>query len=235
MVSGYSNSIYYVLKITRAAKHKINFDYQLQLHGTPLCTVDHCKYLGITIQSDLKWSNHIHNVTAKANRTLSLLRRNPKSVSQSLKETAYFTLVRPQLEYVAAVWSPTLNKDIVEIEKINHHAIRFVCNNYSYTESVTSMMELRGWEKLEDRRYKICLCLLYKIIHGQVCTHLNEFTMFQTTPLATRYSHPNNLIVPHTRTDTYKFSFGPHTCTSWNNLPNCVKEIELFERFKSTL
>ena len=96
----------YVLKITRATKHKINFDYQL--HGTPLRIVDHCKYLGITIQSYLKWSNHIHNVTAKANRTLSLLRRNLKSVSQSLKETAYFTLVRPQLEYVAAVWSPWL-------------------------------------------------------------------------------------------------------------------------------
>ena len=91
----------HVLKITRTTKHKIDFNYQL--HGMPLCIVDHCKYLGITIQSDLKWSNHIHNITTKANRTLSLLRRNLKSVSQSLKETAYFTLVRPQLEYAAAV------------------------------------------------------------------------------------------------------------------------------------
>ena len=33
----------YVLKITRANKHKINFDYQL--HSTPLRTVDHCKYI----------------------------------------------------------------------------------------------------------------------------------------------------------------------------------------------
>ena len=164
--------------------------------------VDHCKYLGITIQSDLKWSNHIHNVTAKANRTLSLLRRNLKSVSQSLRETAYFTLVRPQLEYVAAVWSPWLNKDIVEIEKINRRAIRFICNNYSYTESVTSMMELWGWEKLEDKRYKISLCLLYKIIHGQVCTHLSEFIMFQTTALYTAYYQ----IFPSQQSDsaTYK-------------------------------
>ena len=144
-------------------------------------------------------------------------KKEPK-VSKSISEgnCLYFTLVRPQLKnnYVAAVWSPWLNKNIIEIEKINHRAIRFVCNNYSYTESVTSMMELRGWEKLEDRRYKIYLCLLYKIIHGQVCTHLNEFTMFQTTPLATRSSHPSNLILPHTC-----------TCTSWNNLPNCVKEM----------
>ena len=148
-------------KITRATKYKIDFNYQL--HGTPLHTVNHCKYLGITIQSDLKWSNHIHNITAKANRTLSLLRRNLKSVSQSLKETAYFTLVRPQLEYPAAVWSPWLNKDIVELEKINHRAIRFVCNNYSLAESVISMLELQGWEKLMDRRNKIIFAYVFYI------------------------------------------------------------------------
>jgi len=75
---------------------QILFDYQL--HHTSLSIVDHCKYLGITIQLDLKWSIHVYNISAKANRTLSLLRRNLKIANQSFREIAYFTFVRPQLE-----------------------------------------------------------------------------------------------------------------------------------------
>jgi len=143
----------HVLQTTRAQKYKIYFDYQL--HHTSLSTVDHCKYLGITIQSDSKWSIHVHNISAKANRTLSILRRNHKIPNQSLREIAYFTFVRPQLEYAAAVWLPSLNKDITQLEKINCRAARFVCNNYHRTGSVTAMMEQLGWEKLEDRRNKL--------------------------------------------------------------------------------
>ena len=72
------------------------------MHNTPLEVVDSCKYLGVTIQHDLRWSEHIHNVTVKASRTLSFLRRNLKLNNQQLKETAYSSLVRLQLEYAGS-------------------------------------------------------------------------------------------------------------------------------------
>ena len=40
----------YVLKITRAKVHKIEYNYQL--HNKSLAELNSCKYLGITIQSD---------------------------------------------------------------------------------------------------------------------------------------------------------------------------------------
>ena len=109
----------HVLKVTRATKHTIAFNYCL--HNTLLEVVDSCKYLGITIQHDLRWSEHIHNITVKASRThaLSFLRRNLKLNNQQLKKTAYFSLVRPQLEYACVVWSPWQRRDVQNIEKIN--------------------------------------------------------------------------------------------------------------------
>ena len=64
----------YVLKITRAKVHKIKYNYQL--HNKSLAELNSCKYLGITIQSDLKWSQHIHQIAVKANCTSSLIKRN---------------------------------------------------------------------------------------------------------------------------------------------------------------
>ena len=46
------------------------------LYGQTLEPVDHHPYLGVELQSDLKWNQHIHQVTAKANRSLGFLRRN---------------------------------------------------------------------------------------------------------------------------------------------------------------
>ena len=69
------------------------------------------------MQSDLKWSQHIHQIAVKANCTLSLIIRNLKLANKSLRETAYCTLVRSQLDYASTIWSPWLNKDKLELEK----------------------------------------------------------------------------------------------------------------------
>jgi hypothetical protein len=39
---------------------------------------DSAKYLGITIQNNLKWDKHITTITAKANQSLGFIKRNLK-------------------------------------------------------------------------------------------------------------------------------------------------------------
>ncbi len=54
------------------------------LHGHVLATTTKAKYLGITIQSDLKWNTHISNITEMSNQTLGLLTRNLRVQKTSL-------------------------------------------------------------------------------------------------------------------------------------------------------
>ena len=53
----------------------------------------------------------------KASRTLSFLKRNLNLNNQHIKETAYFSLVRPQLEYTSIVWAPWQRRDIKKLER----------------------------------------------------------------------------------------------------------------------
>jgi hypothetical protein len=64
------------------------------------------KYLGCTISRDLNWSEHINNITNKASRSLGFLHRNLHIKSRKIKEQAYKSLVRPQLEFCTSlsVW-----------------------------------------------------------------------------------------------------------------------------------
>ena len=117
---------------------------------------------------------HIHNITIKANHTLYFLQRNLKLNNQYLKGTAYFSLVRPQLEYACAVWSPWQRTKEQNLEKINRWAARFFTSTYHHTSSVSNMIDQLRWQDLETWRQNFCLSLLFKIIHDQTCIPLSD-------------------------------------------------------------
>ena len=98
--------------ITLSSK-PISFSYSI--HNTTLENVPYTKYLGVTIQSNLKWDIHVIQASAKATRSLNVLKQNLKS-TRGVHERAYKSLVRPQVKYSASVWSPWLAKDKVQLE-----------------------------------------------------------------------------------------------------------------------
>ena len=76
------------------------------------------KYLGVTIQDDLKWNSHVTNITKKTNNALAFLRRNIRIKSTDLKTNAYKALVCPLVEYASTVWDPHTNNLINNIEMV---------------------------------------------------------------------------------------------------------------------
>jgi hypothetical protein len=105
-----------LLSITTKRKPE-HFYYNL--HGHILESVDSAKYLGITLQSNLKWTKHIDQAASKANKTLSFVRRNLKVDSSSIKKKhAYQAQVRPKLEYCSFQFGiHTQQRTITNLEK----------------------------------------------------------------------------------------------------------------------
>ena len=87
------------------------------MHNQKLESVDAAKYLGVSISKDLSWKTHISNITTSANRTLGFVKRNVLTKNKDIKTMAYNSLVRPQLEYASAVWSPYTKENKSKIEK----------------------------------------------------------------------------------------------------------------------
>ena len=112
-----------VLTISRK-KTTIKHDYTLNNHI--LQQVKSAKYLGLTINHNLNWGEHISNITNKVTRNLNFIRRNLNISSTTIKENAYLSLVHPGVEYSAAVWDPYEKTDIEPIEKIQRRGARLV-------------------------------------------------------------------------------------------------------------
>ena len=115
------------MRFSRATS-PISFSYEVG--GVTLPVVTHHPYLGIELSSDLSWDLHIATISKKANHILAFLRRNLGNCSVKVKEQAYFILVRPHLEYACSASNHRLSKHILEIEKIQRRAARWVKSSY---------------------------------------------------------------------------------------------------------
>ena len=131
--------------------------------GSKLEQVDSASYLGITVNSKLKWSEHISSISSKASQSLGLIKRNLWNCPRKVRETAYTSIVRPKLEYASASWDPHYKKDISTLERVQRKAARFCLQNFSKTASVTDMLSDLKWDTLETRRKENRLTLMYKL------------------------------------------------------------------------
>ena len=223
----------HAMNLTQARSHKVISSYKL--NHSNLTFVDHCKYLDVTIQNNLKWNQHVLNVYVKANHTLALLRRNLKRAPEGIKERAYLHLVIPQIEYASSVWCPWTKHNIITLEKVQRRAARFVKHDYGFTTSVSALINGLNWPSLEERRHQSQLLLLYKILHNHATIPIIDFLPNTSTAIHTRSHHDTKLYTPTPRTDIFKYSYFPSVIRLWNNLPQNIIDSSTVTEFKSLI
>ena len=219
-----------VLTITKNRK-VIKRDYVL--HGHRLEHITSAKYLGVRLTSDMKWTQHINNVCAKANSTIGFLKRKININNRDIKEKAYKSLVRPTVEYASAAWNPYQKTDIQKIEMIQRRAARFVQNRYHNTSSVTEMLEQLEWPTLEERRKIASLSIMYKMMNDKLNIDVTEKLKQQERP--SRNSNSMALQLPSCRTSVRKESFYPRNIKEWNALPTTTVLAPSLDSFKARL
>ena len=149
---------------------------------------------------------------------------------QKMGETAYNTLVRPQLEYAAPIWDPYTKDKTLQRKKNQRRAARWTTSNYDYRSSVTSMLDQLSWRTLEQRRADARLCLFYKMVHGIVTVPLPDYV--HPTHRVSRYCHLMTFRQIHTNRNYYKYPFSPLAIVQWNALPESVVSLQDLEAFE---
>ena len=171
--------------------------------------------------------------TVKKPNSTRFLRRNLRISNEQTKSAAYFSMVRPIIEYCSTVWNPHTKEYVSKVEMVQRRAARYFTNRYRNTSSVTSMLDHLDWESLEARRAKTQLTMLFKIIHGLVDIRAEDYLVPAST--RTRSQHSLKFLQIPVSSDYYKFSFFPRTICRWNSLPANVAEAPSLVSFKREL
>ncbi len=101
-----------------------NLKYDYEMSSEKLKSVHCVKDLGVTITSNLKFSQQCKEAAGKANRMLGFLKRNFSFKNKDIILPLYDSLVRLHLEYAVQFWSPHLAKDIAKLESVQRRLQR---------------------------------------------------------------------------------------------------------------
>ncbi|XP_067932804.1 uncharacterized protein [Watersipora subatra] len=141
--------------------------FTYNLGNLPLVWTEDTKYLGVIIQSDLKFDQHIKSKCSKSRKILGGIKHLMYSTPKEAKLLAYTSLCRPILEYADAVWATTNKNTIQCIELVQNDAIRFISNMRERGKSVSEARNQLGIKSLKDRRKSHRLCLLIRTFQNE--------------------------------------------------------------------
>jgi hypothetical protein len=139
---------------------------EYSLGGSPLNCVQQTRYLGIEMQSNLKFDKHIASKIKSASKVLVCIKYSLHEASDKGKLLAYTSLCRPILEYGDTVWDPTDTTTSNAIEFVQSQAVRFI-KNIKGRRGVTEARTQLQLKLLRDRRQSHRLSLLLRILSDE--------------------------------------------------------------------
>ena len=195
--------------------------------------VQRYKYLGVTITSNLSWSEHINTKCIKAKKLIGLLyRRFYGNADPIALFELYTALVRPHLEYACEVWNPHLQKERDQLERVQKYGLR-MCSK-QWNAGYTDILSLFKIPTLSDRREYLSLCTMFKITQDMMYFPTNVFV--PKLPDNLRSSSNSFLFYqPFAKSNAFLYSFVPFSCSLWNKLPHPITHAPTLSLFKKLL
>ena len=195
-----------------------------------LKNVEEVKDLGILVDSNLQFKNHLSAKANKANQVWGTIKRTFKHMNTYIFKKLFCAHVRSQLEYAVQVWSPHYRKDINTIESVQRRATKYIpgYEELSYTERLKRL----DLPTLHYRRLRGSMIEVYKMFNTydkdvtfkfdtrETTTRGHKYKIFGTT--AKRY-HPKH------------HSFHHRIINPWNSLPEDVVNSPTLDTFKNRL
>lgn len=167
--------------------------------------------LGVLMDTELTFRNHIVTVCKKAYRSLGFILRRAHNFTNIKAITAlYNALIRSQLECNAVIWSPHETKYSNMLEKIQNKFVRYlylklygVYPYYPLMYPTLFVLGMVGYNKLEVRRDLALVLYLFKLLRGKISNpELLKGVMLQAPDnYLGRRRQPPLLVVPQGRTN----------------------------------
>ena len=120
------NKSCYILFKTKNKKID-NSSLNILLNGTLLPQVKFTKFLGVLIDENLTWSNHIESIVNKISKSAGLICKLKYILPTYVLLTLYNTLILPYLNYCALIWAVNNSYKLNSILLVQKRVIRAIC------------------------------------------------------------------------------------------------------------
>ena len=190
-----------------------------------------CKFLGIIIQQQLLWHNHINHLKFKIAKQCGIMYMIRNSIDQQSLLLVYYSLIYPTIIYCLPVWGGASHEALKPLVTIQKRAVRTIggLRVRDHTSSTFNDLKLL---KLYDIITFFTAVFVYKSLHGHL-EYGNDFSPNPNNPYRTR-NHTD--LQPDRVTSAQSQTHVNYRGTLvFNNIPVEIKRKQTLYTFKSSL
>ena len=208
----------------------------LTLNSEMINTTETARYLGIIIDSKLKFQSHISLLEKRIARSVGILTKLSHFLPQEALLNLYYSLIHSQLLYALSVWCATYKTYLIKVKRLQKKAIRAVTKT-KYTESITPHYKKLQILKLDDLFIFEITKLMYLFIHNKMPDRFKHYFTYSTDVFSysTRnYKTNQSLYLTHYSTNRTQRSFKYLGVKIWNSIPQNIKQHSTYRNFRNS-
>ena len=126
-------------------------DLPIKIGNNHIKRVQTTKYLGIHLDENLKWNEHVDKLCSKVNRSISGLKQARDYVPLYVLNAIYKSLIQPVFVYCDVVWDNLDQGLATKLQKLQNRAARIITFQ-GYDVCSAQIRKQLNWEELASRR-----------------------------------------------------------------------------------
>ena len=208
-----------------------------KFRGTPIEIVHSHKHLGLVLNDDMTWTDHLDHLTTKVSKRIGILRSLKSRLNRSCLRTIYVAHIRSILEYCGVVWDGCTTLQDVGLERLQTECLRIITGLPLYCR-LNHLYTMTGLDRLSVRRRRQRLVLLYKAVVLHRCPqYFLDLLPVLRHDVNARNMRNLNTFYLNFATTSAKFlrSCIPRTLDEWNKLPLSARTASSLSSFKQLI
>ena len=148
-------------------------DFKLSLLGEELTPCDSVRDLGICVDPQLSYDEHISKTLSSCASRLCQINRVKHVFDPKTLKLVINALVFSRLFYCSSVWSNDAKKNVNKLQLVQNFAGRIVVNKRKY-DPVTPLLKSLNWLPVKDQLYFRDAVLAFKCMSGLAPGYLSD-------------------------------------------------------------
>lgn len=207
-------------------------DFNITICNKSIDRVNSFKYLGITIQDDLKWNEHVDTICKKIAGAAYVMKRLGNKIDLGIKKSLYFSMINSHLSYCSPVWGTSATRDdITRLQVVQNQAIRniFAYEYFTLNQSTNDIMKKYKIFNVTETIHFNKILMIHKISEGMMKSDFQLDYTRKHDYITRSIGRPQYMPF---RTNLGKNSIFRSCTECYFNLPQSVRTIHSINLFK---
>ena len=119
------------------------------------------KFLGVFIDKNLYWKQHIDIVSSKTRKIIGILRKSRDALKKQCLKQLYSWFIHNNVNYANTAWASTSKSKLKRLYHCQKHAARVIYNRNRYTHASPLLNDMNILDVFQLNVFNI-LCFMYK-------------------------------------------------------------------------